>query len=298
MSTTDLEIVRRGYARQVTALLGARNERLEAAFAAVPRERFLGSDPWYIVKRAQGFVRLPANDPVYVYQDVLIALDEERGINNGSPSLHASMLDALAPKLGDTVAHIGAGTGYYSAILAELVGATGRVVAVEFDHNLAQQAHSHLADRPNVEVITGDGGDWPREDVEGVYVNFAVERPAEPWIDRLKMGGRLVFPLGVASPAKPNGARFAQGVALRVEKASGLHPASIISPVSFIFAEGAAGTPDPGLVQAFKDGGVELVRSLAWHQEVDPARCWHVGAGWALCYGGVAQGLGPEGSAR
>ena len=64
------------------------------------------------------------DDPARLYDDVLVAIDLARGINNGQPSLHALAMEALAPAGGETVIHIGAGAGYYSAILAELVGPT------------------------------------------------------------------------------------------------------------------------------------------------------------------------------
>src|SRR6201996_3284608 len=57
-------------------------------------------------------------DPRHVYHDVLIALDEARGINNGQPSLW----DELGIRTGEQVLHLGCGTGYYTAIAAELVG--------------------------------------------------------------------------------------------------------------------------------------------------------------------------------
>jgi protein-L-isoaspartate(D-aspartate) O-methyltransferase len=87
---------------------------------------------------------LPANDPVYAYQDAVFALVPERGVNNGSPSLHAKMLNDLAVEPGQHIAHIGAGAGYYTAMLAELTGASGRVTAIEFDETLAERAASIL----------------------------------------------------------------------------------------------------------------------------------------------------------
>ena len=80
-----------------------------------------------------------------LYQDLVIALDPARGVNNGSPSLHAKLLEALGPKPGEHIVHVGAGAGYYSAILAELVGPTGRVTAVEFDAALAERAKTLLS---------------------------------------------------------------------------------------------------------------------------------------------------------
>ncbi len=178
----DLADLRRAYARQVLTLANALNNvALEAAYAAVPRELFLGRSEWRIYTPWSISALIP-NDPVLVYQDVVVALDRERGVNNGSPSLHARWLDVVAPKPGEHVAHIGAGTGYYSAILAELVGNEGRVTSVEFDAALAARAQKNLADRSNVVCIEGNGFEWPQGAIDVVYVNFAASRPARSWL--------------------------------------------------------------------------------------------------------------------
>jgi protein-L-isoaspartate(D-aspartate) O-methyltransferase len=234
-------------------------------------------------------VALPSNDPVYAYQDVLFALKQERGVNNGSPSLHARMMHALNPAVGSTIAHIGAGTGYYSAILAELVGSSGQVTAVEYDPALAEQARVNLAPWPNVEVVQDDGAAWPRSDVDGIYVNFAVERPADPWIERLRPKGHLVFPIGVAGrPRSPGGPRHTlRGGVLLVEKSGSEHPVRVVSPAGFVCAEGRLAVSEDErerLAAAFDGGGAEFVKTLVWKRPVDPARCWYAAADWALSY--------------
>jgi len=78
--------------------------------------------------------------PRHLYHDVLIAIDEER-LNNGQPTLWARMYDSLGPSNGAHVVHVGTGTGYYSAILAEIVGRSGRVTAIEIDPALAAAAN-------------------------------------------------------------------------------------------------------------------------------------------------------------
>jgi protein-L-isoaspartate(D-aspartate) O-methyltransferase len=87
----------------------------------------------------------PFRDPAFLYQDVVVALEEERGINNGQPALHALCLAALSVKEGESVVHIGAGAGYYTAVLAELTGVTGKVFAYESAQSLAQSATRNLA---------------------------------------------------------------------------------------------------------------------------------------------------------
>ena len=187
---------RRAYAAEITRRAGVSDPRIEAAFAAVPREDFAGPPPWRI--GSGGFFGLASSDdPARLYEDVLVAIDAERGINNGQPSLHAQSLDALGLKDGETVLQIGAGAGYYTAILAELVGAKGRVIAYEIAPDIAARAAANLARYPQVEVRARSGvEDLPQADA--IYVSAAASHPVRAWLDALKPSGRLVFPLQAA----------------------------------------------------------------------------------------------------
>ena len=97
-------------------------------------------------------------------------------------------LIAAAPQPGEHVVHVGAGVGYYTAILAELVGATGRVTAIEFDGELAARTTAHLVQTPHASVVHGDGTRIVFEPVDIIYVNAGATRPADAWLDRLKEG--------------------------------------------------------------------------------------------------------------
>ena len=288
----ELATIRRAYARQMLAVAGIdRDPALEAAFATVPRERYLGPPPWRIA-RFTGYAVIPEADPVLAYQDVLFALSPERGVNNGSPSLHAGWLHHAGLRPGGRVVHLGAGTGYYTALLAHLVGASGHVVAVESERRLADLARSNLADLAQVTVVEGDGADWPRDKADCIYVNFSVERPAPAWIDHLDAGGRLIFPLGVPRPeGRPGAGRHAlHGAALRVERRDAdLFSAAWLGPAFFVCAEEGEGrlvgseAEREALKAAFTRGGVEFVRSLRWRRSPS-ARSWFTGSGWSLSY--------------
>lgn len=101
----------------------------------MPREPYAGPGPWSVLiagpwsfgHAGPRYVQTPDDDPAFLYQDVLIALDPARGINIDEPSLHAHCLDALAVAADETVLHVGAGSGYYTAILAHLAGPGGAV---------------------------------------------------------------------------------------------------------------------------------------------------------------------------
>jgi len=158
---TVLAEARKFYARLMAANSGSADPRLEEAFATVPREAFLGPGPWTVivgrmVTAGNGKVVTPSADPVHIYQDVLVALDADKGINNGEPSLHAMWIGKIAPKPGEAVTHIGAGTGYYTALLARLVSPGGPVTAFELEADLASRATKNLEAYGNVTVIHGD----------------------------------------------------------------------------------------------------------------------------------------------
>src|SRR5262249_29585998 len=110
-----------------------RHMAIVEAFAAVPRERFLGPPPWRIFPPRPPGVAFAAPDgsPGWAYHDVLIEIDATRTLNNGLPSLWARCFDQLEWRRGRRVMQVGAGTGYYAAVLAEMVGRNGRVIAVE-----------------------------------------------------------------------------------------------------------------------------------------------------------------------
>jgi protein-L-isoaspartate(D-aspartate) O-methyltransferase len=292
LKEAELAIVRRAYARQMLAIAGVADDvRLEDAFAAVRREDFLGPPPW-LFSGAFGYETLPSDDPVLLYQDILIALAPERGVNNGSPSLHARWLGALAPKQGARLAHLGAGSGYYTAIMAKLVGASGHVDAVEIDPDLAGMARRALAPQSNVAVITADALTGAKRGYDGVYVNFAVEQPVKAWTDSLAMGGRLIFPLGVAQPShgKKNIRHSSHGAGFMIERRKGGLAARWLGRAWFVCAEAEAAVSDAArdaLRAAFERGGAEFVNSLHWDNAGPPGRDWATGDGWRLSYDSV-----------
>ena len=287
-SESELAVIRRSFARQMMALANVWDERIERAFATIRREDFLGSEPWQIVWRP---VRppLPQNDPAYIYQDVVVALQPGRGVNNGSPSLHTRMLHDLAVEPGQSIAHIGAGAGYYTAMLAELAGPTGRVTAFELDQALAERARVNLAAWSNVTVVTADGAAAPTEPVDRIYVNFAVAAPSASWIDGLAPGGRLLFSLGAPRPdvREKFPRHSAQGGVFTVDRTVNGLAARWHYPAYYVCAEGglaADGDAELALYNAFERGGFEFIKSLRWNEPTDPLRCWYWTPRWGLSY--------------
>ncbi|MGO4523447.1 protein-L-isoaspartate O-methyltransferase [Microvirga sp. 2MCAF35] len=182
---------RRAYAAQIARLAEICDGRIEQAFASVPREAFLPPPPWTIISMG---VATRTSEIADIYENVLVAIDLKRGINNGEPALHAAWIDAVSPQPGEAVIHVGAGTGYYTAILSLLVQPDGRVEAFEYEADLAAQAARNLDAYSNVAVHSASafGRTLPNADV--VYVNAGVLAPDVEWLRALNPDGRLIFP--------------------------------------------------------------------------------------------------------
>jgi protein-L-isoaspartate(D-aspartate) O-methyltransferase len=188
-----LNEVRGFYAKLMAGASRSHDPRLERVFELVPREAFLPPGPWKIMV-GDSYIDTPSADPLYLYQNTLVALDAEKGINNGEPFLHAAWIGAVAPQSGEIVTHIGAGTGYYSAILSMLVLPGGRVHAFEIEERLAAAARDNLLPFENACVTTGNAVSLPVRPSDLIYVNAGVAAPPVSWLQALRPGARMIFP--------------------------------------------------------------------------------------------------------
>jgi len=192
-SRASLNEIRAFHARMMAAASNSRDERLERAFNTVRREAFMGPGPWQIVVNRR-YLETPNDDPAFLYQNVLIALDKTKGINNGEPFLHAAFLGAVSPMSGETVIQVGTGTGYYTALLSVLVAPGGHVHAIEIDEALASRSRENLVSFEDVSVICGDATSMELPDADVIYVNAGVVAPPISWLRALRPGGRIIMP--------------------------------------------------------------------------------------------------------
>jgi protein-L-isoaspartate(D-aspartate) O-methyltransferase len=188
-----LEEVRSFFATMMAVASGSTDPRFERAFELVRREAFVGPGPWHI-NIYQRTVKTPSADPLFLYQNVLVRLDAAKGINNGEPFLHAAWMGAVEPKPGETVCHIGAGTGYYTAILSVLTLPGGVVHAFEMDEGLARRAQYNLTPFEGVSVTQGDATRLPLPPTDLIYVNAGVVTPPLSWLRALRPQGRMILP--------------------------------------------------------------------------------------------------------
>ena len=280
MTEAELVIVRRAYAKQMLAVFDVTDPRVEAAFAAVRREAHLGPGPWLIwYLYRDGYVATPSDDPVYLYQDVFVGLIPERNLNNGEPAGHAMLIACADARSGEHAVHIGAGTGYYTAILAHMVGDTGRVTAIEYDPGLATRLAVNFAGQPNVCAAHGDGTKIDFEPADVIYVSAGATRPVDLWLDRLKDGGRLILMLTLDKKFGRAGAFF------RIERRGDGFLAKWIFAGDIFPCEGARDAEsERALVAALEKGGQDRVTRLLRRGDVPEEQCWLKGPDWCLVY--------------
>lgn len=160
------------------AARGIRSRRVLEAMKTVPRHMFV-----------------PHNERGEAYADRALAL--ARGQTISQPFMVATMTEALAPQPGDRVLEIGTGSGYQTAVLAELVR---EVYTVERDPELALHARELLEEMGygNVRYLVGDGSlGWPSQaPFDSILVTAGAPDVPRELQAQLRDGGRIVIPIG------------------------------------------------------------------------------------------------------
>ena len=263
-----IEECRRFYAEGIRLAANVQSTSLIDAFAGVPRERFLGSGPWKIVTMGSGligrptYIETPDADPRHLYHNLLVSLDPSRDLNNGEPVGLARWIDALELKRGDRVYHLGCGVGYYTAIIAEVVGAEGNVLASELDPDLAARAKTNLAVYPNSTVESGDGVAVEPGERDAILINAGVSHPHPKWLDNLRDGGRLVVPLtmNIGMGTSPN---LGSGVMAKFTRTGDTFSAQVVTPIAIFSCIGMRDAEkEQALKEAMRAGKQFKMRSL------------------------------------
>jgi len=166
------------------------------------------------------FVPPELKDSAYFDTALPVAL----GQTISQPLVVAVCTQALRLKPGDNVLEVGTGSGYQAAILAELVGAGGRVYSIERFSELTEYARERVKNK-NVEFVVGDGSKGlPGKKFDAVLVTAACPRLPKPLLEQLKAGGRLVAPVS---------AGWAQDLVLVEKTRDGLKETTLL-PVVFV----------------------------------------------------------------
>jgi protein-L-isoaspartate(D-aspartate) O-methyltransferase len=196
---------------------GIRDPRVLAAMRKVPRHVFV-----------------PEGQAASAYDDRPLPIGSEQTISQ--PYVVAFMTEQLRLTGKERVLEIGTGSGYQTAILAELAA---KVYSIEIRPELAKTAAERLAKLGirNVEVRAADGyRGWPEEaPFDGILVTAAPERVPPPLLEQLSATGRMVIPVGA----------FYQELKV-IERQGGGYTEKSVLPVRFVpFVGEAEGAPRP-----------------------------------------------------
>ncbi|HEX9009856.1 MAG TPA: protein-L-isoaspartate(D-aspartate) O-methyltransferase [Holophagaceae bacterium] len=202
-----LAAARTNMVRDQLAARGIRDARILGAMGRTPRHAFVSPEQASLA-----------------YEDTPLPIGYGQTISQ--PFIVALMTLAVDPRPGDRVLEVGTGSGYQAAVLSGLVA---EVYSVEIVAPLARRAEAALRRQgcANVHVRAGDGyGGWPEAaPFDAILVTCAPDHVPQPLVDQLKVGGRMVIPVGPAGGA--------QELILLRKSARGLERVEVL-PVRFV----------------------------------------------------------------
>ncbi len=160
-----------------------KSEKVKKAILKVPREEFI-----------------PPENKQYAYIDQPLPIGKGQTIS--APHMVAIICEKLALKKGMQVLEIGTGFGYNAAVVSEIIGPKGHVYTIERIEklkNIAEQNLKRTGYSDNVTIIYGDGtkGYEEKSPYDRVYATASAPKIPEPLKKQLKIGGRLLTPIGL-----------------------------------------------------------------------------------------------------
>jgi len=216
LNEIDFASERRKLVRQLELEGVIRSEKVKKAMLKVPREEFV----------------LPEYKK-YAYVDSPLPILKGQTIS--APHMVALMCEAADLDTAHKVLEVGTGSGYHAAVIAEIVAPEespikGHVYTIERIPELAEFAKKNLertgySDR--VTVIVGDGtlGYPEKAPYDRIIVTAAAPKPPEPLLEQLKVGGKLVIPVG---------SRYLQYLYVIEKKGSNKFRREIVTPCVFV----------------------------------------------------------------
>ena len=177
---------------------------------------------------------VPESERAKAYEDQPLPIGLNQTISQ--PYIVALMTSLLKLRPGSRVLEVGTGSGYQAAVLSRIAG---DVYSVEILKPLAERARHTLAELGyrNVHLRVGDGyKGWPdAAPFDGIIVTAAPPRIPEPLLEQLKVGGRLVIPVGDAY----------QDLIVMTKRADGGFDRASVLPVRFVPMTGQAQREPP-----------------------------------------------------
>jgi protein-L-isoaspartate(D-aspartate) O-methyltransferase len=187
---------------------GVSDERVLAAMRKVPRHEFV-----------------PESEQRTAYRDTPLPIGESQTISQ--PYIVALMTELARPEKHHRVLEIGTGSGYQTAVLAELVD---HVYSIEIEPTLARTASDILRKLgyDNVTVRAGDGyvGWQEHAPFDVIVITAAPDHVPEPLIEQLAPGGRMVVPVGPIAGT--------QQLRVLEKDTAGNVTSTVVAPVRFV----------------------------------------------------------------
>ena len=119
------------------------------------------------------------------------------------PLVVAFMLEQLEPKEGDKILDVGSGSGWTSALLGEIVGEKGKVIAIDIIPELMEFGKKNIVkynfiEKGIVEFICADGSKGYKKEApfDKILASASAEKFPQAWKEQLRIGGRIVTPIG------------------------------------------------------------------------------------------------------
>jgi protein-L-isoaspartate(D-aspartate) O-methyltransferase len=217
----------------------------------------------------------PASFPAHPLHCVIptTLIDPSRDLYNGQPSFIATWLDVLKIDIGDRVLHIGTGTGYYTALIAHIVGPSGMVHGIEVDPALARTARNNLVPWPWASVYEGNGSSALPSNVDVVVVHAGSSHILDTWLDALAGDGRLLVPLTITMPGISN--TTSKGMVLVIKRNKDDWKARFTSPVVIYSLQGIRDeTKAQALAKAMMSPTFMNVRRIRRETHELSPTCW------------------------
>jgi len=121
------------------------------------------------------------------------------------PLVVAFMLEQLQPQPGDKILDIGSGSGWTTALLAEIVGSGGKIIAIEIISELKEFGEKNVAkynfiEKGIVKFVCADGSKGYKKEApfNKILASASARELPKAWKDQLKVGGRIVTPIGTS----------------------------------------------------------------------------------------------------
>lgn len=170
--------------------------RIIEAFRKIKRVDFLPEDP-----------ERDASRPYGASMKDLAELNEALSIGFGQtisqPLVAAFMVELLEPKAGEKILDVGSGSGWTSALLSEIVGKEGKVVAIEVVPELKEFGEKNVSKynyikKGTAEFICADGSKGYEKEApfDKILASASAEKLPQVWKEQLKIGGKIVAPIG------------------------------------------------------------------------------------------------------